>query len=142
MLAASPSLVDRLTALAFFGQSRWLEWQALIAHTALREWSQAGRDWGYGDSWQPWLAGGRGGNGLYGPAWEVAENFSDIAKTWGRWTVHGQLATAQGLLNYCALPYLDLPYLSGRRSTILDPGRRRSAIVINFPDRRRPEPLS
>lgn len=130
---ASPTFADRLAALAFLGLARWLEWQALHAQASLVEWSQARREWQHV---RPWLPDGEAFT--YDPIW----NFTDVATMWCMGGIRGQLTAAQGLLAHCALPYLDLPSTSGRRHGVFDPGRRRNAVVINFPDRRRPEPIS
>lgn len=125
-------LADRLAALAFLGQSHWLDLQALCAQTALIEWSRMHREWQFSPPDFP------GSEMLpYGPI----RNFTDVAILWAMWAVRGQRSAAQGLLAHCALPYLDLPIASGRRHGAYDPGRRRQAVVINFPDRRRPEPV-
>jgi hypothetical protein len=130
---ATHSFADRLAALAFLGQSRYLEWQALYAQTTLIEWSRTRREWQHQ---QQWVAGS---NALpYEPIW----NFTDVATIWAMSAARSQLAAAQGLLAHCALPYLELANASGRRQRAFDLGRRSSAVVINFPDRRHPEPIN
>lgn len=133
MLESAHPLPDRLTALAFLSQARWLEWQALSGQAMWLEWQRVRQDV---ESLHPWWSSLTGAPDGWGPAWA----FTDIASAWWLWSIRGQLAAAQGLLDHCALPYLGLPRLSGRRAGF-DPGRRRSAVVIDFPDRRRPEPV-
>ncbi|HEX5393990.1 MAG TPA: hypothetical protein VFW68_11930 [Rhodocyclaceae bacterium] len=123
---------DHLAALSFLGLARYLEWQGLVAQTVLIEWSQARRAQQY---WQPPHTAMGDDHFISEPV----SNFADVMTTWCMGAVRGQLAAAQGLRTYCALPYLDLPNLSGRRHTDFDYGRRQSAVVIDFPDRRRPE---
>lgn len=128
------SSLDRFGALAALGQARLLEWCAALAQALLTEGAQRRREWDQALR----AADVLGWNGaLTLPVLKLGE----IAQVWGVWYVRQQLAVAQALLASFPLSPLGFAPVSGRRAG-MDPGRRRAAVVIDFPDRRRPGPGS
>lgn len=133
------SSVDRFSALAALGQARVLEWMAVATQALLMEGAARRQEWQEVE------------RGLQALGWDTGAmadlpQFAAAAAHWGQWCIRQQLALSQALFAAISFEALGLS-VSGRREG-LNPGRRRSAVVIDFPDRRRnaspdpsPEPM-
>lgn len=117
-------------ALVILGLARSFEWQAAASYVVIGEWSRQQQEW---LATMVEMEYGFRHLGLSRSHWE---RMFDVFRLWGTWGVTTQLAAAQGLVSSCSPQSLGLPASSGRRAGF-DLGRRTSAVIIDFPDRRR-----